>query len=153
MESPQFFTHSRATGESENGLGSLYKSSNRGLGHENGKILKRRHMTVEQVIPPSKAFIMNSLLNSVVVEGTASFLKRLGIGQPVAGKTGTTNDSRDAWFVGYTPDILAMVWVGFDDGTSMRGTGASAALPIWADLMKNIPQSLRSVVQKASGCH
>ncbi|MFC1820905.1 transglycosylase domain-containing protein, partial [Thermodesulfobacteriota bacterium] len=109
---------------------------------ENGKILNRRHMMVEQVIPPSKAFIMNSLLNSVVVEGTASSLKRLGISQPVAGKTGTTNDFRDAWFVGYTPDILAMVWVGFDDGTSMRGTGSSAALPIWADLMKNIPQYL-----------
>jgi len=109
---------------------------------ENGKILDRRHMNVEEVISPSKAFIMSSLLHSVVEEGTASSLKRLGLSQPAAGKTGTTDDSRDAWFVGYTPDILAMVWVGFDDGTSMRGTGASAALPIWADLMKNMPQYL-----------
>jgi penicillin-binding protein 1B len=107
-----------------------------------GNILNRRHMMVERVMLPSKAFIMNSLLNSVVVEGTARSLKTLGITQPVAGKTGTTNDSRDAWFVGYTPDILAMVWVGFDDGISMEGTGASAALPIWAELMKNIPQYL-----------
>jgi len=109
---------------------------------ENGNTLNSKHMEVEQAVPPAKAFIMDSLLNSVVVEGTASSLKTLGVSQPVAGKTGTTSDSRDAWFVGYTPDILAMVWVGFDDGTSMQGTGASAALPIWADLMKNIPQYL-----------
>ena len=114
----------------------------RSVSDENGKILNSRHMEVEQAIPPSKAFIMNSLLNSVVEEGTASSLKTLGISQPVAAKTGTTNDSKDAWFVGYTPDILAMVWVGFDDGTSMQGTGASAALPIWADLMKELPQYL-----------
>lgn len=109
---------------------------------EKGKILNRRQIMVEEVMPPAKAYIMNSLLYSVVEEGTAGSLKRLGISQPVAGKTGTTNDSRDAWFVGYTPDILAMVWVGFDDGTSMLGTGASAALPIWADLMKHIPRYL-----------
>jgi penicillin-binding protein 1B len=63
-----------------------------------------------------------------------------GITWPVAGKTGTTNDSRDAWFVGYTPDILALVWVGFDNGDSIKATGAAAALPIWADLMNAIPQ-------------
>jgi penicillin-binding protein 1B len=109
---------------------------------EKGKILNRRHMMVEEVMTPPQAYIMNSLLHSVVEEGTASSLKRLGISLPVAGKTGTTDDFRDAWFVGYTPDILAMIWIGFDDGTSMLGTGASAALPIWADLMKNIPQYL-----------
>jgi len=109
---------------------------------EKGNALNSRHLEVEQVITPAKAYIMSSLLNSVVVEGTAASLSSLGVRQPVAGKTGTTNDSRDAWFVGYTPDILAMVWVGFDDGTTMKGTGASAALPIWADLMKNIPQYL-----------
>jgi penicillin-binding protein 1B len=116
--------------------------SSREVSDENGSILNRRHMKVEKVISPSKAFIMNSLLHSVVAEGTAVSLKSLGISQPVAAKTGTTNDFRDAWFVGYTPDILALVWVGFDDGTPMRGTGASAALPIWADLMNHIPQYL-----------
>ena len=109
---------------------------------ENGQILNRRYMNVDRVISPSKAFIMNSLLNSVVAEGTAVSLKRLGISQPVAAKTGTTNNSRDAWFLGYTPDILALVWVGFDDGSPMLGTGASAALPIWVDLMNRIPQYL-----------
>jgi penicillin-binding protein 1B len=109
---------------------------------ESGNTLNSKHMEVEQVIPPAKAFIMDSLLNSVTTEGTAASLKSLGITQPVAGKTGTTSDYRDAWFVGFTPDILAMVWVGFDDGTPMKGTGASAALPIWAELMKNIPEYL-----------
>jgi len=109
---------------------------------ENGAILERRHMTVKRVTSPAKAFLMSSLLRSVVLEGTAHSLKRLGPAHPMAGKTGTTDDSRDAWFVGYTPDILALVWVGFDDGSSMHGTGASAALPIWAELMNHIPQHL-----------
>jgi len=116
--------------------------SMRSVSDENGNALNSRHLEVEQVIDPAESYIMDSLLNSVVVEGTAASIRSYGISQPVAAKTGTTSDSRDAWFVGYTPDILAMVWVGFDDGTSMQGTGASAALPIWADLMKNIPQYL-----------
>lgn len=109
---------------------------------ENGDILNRRHMKVEQVISPAKAYVMNSLLYSVAGQGTAVSLKNFGITQPVAAKTGTTNDFRDAWFVGYTPDILALVWVGFDDGSPIGETGASAALPIWADLMNRIPQYL-----------
>jgi penicillin-binding protein 1B len=67
-------------------------------------------------------------------------LKNRGIFWPVAGKTGTTNDFKDAWFVGYTPDILALVWVGFDNGDSILSTGSSAALPIWAELMNSIPR-------------
>ena len=66
--------------------------------------------------------------------------KSMGISFPVAGKTGTTNDYRDAWFVGYTPDIVALVWVGFDNGDSIHATGSAAALPIWADLMNSIPE-------------
>ena len=106
---------------------------------ENGKTLERRHMTIERVISPEKAFIMSSMLRSVVDEGTARSLKGMGIAFPVAGKTGTTNNFRDGWFVGYTPDILALVWVGFDDGDSIHLTGSSSALPIWADLIDAIP--------------
>jgi len=109
---------------------------------EKGGILDRRHMSVKQVTTPAKAFIMSSLLRSVVVEGTARSIEGFGLSQPIAGKTGTTDNSRDAWFIGYTPDLLALVWIGFDDGASMGGTGASAALPIWVDLMKNVPQHL-----------
>jgi len=107
---------------------------------ENGKILERRHMNIERVTSPSKAFIMSSMLRSVVEEGTASSLKNIGISFPVGGKTGTTNNFKDAWFVGYTPDILALVWVGFDDGSSIHASGAKAALPIWAEIINALPQ-------------
>ena len=107
---------------------------------EQGRILERRHMHIRSVVSPAKAFIMCSMLKSAVTEGTARSLKNMGITVPVAGKTGTTNGFRDAWFVGYTPDILALVWVGFDDGSSIHVAGSAAALPIWADLIKSIPQ-------------
>jgi len=107
---------------------------------ENGKVLQQRHMDIEEVTSPGKAYIVTSMLRTAVEEGTARDLRRLGISFPVAAKTGTTNDFRDAWFVGYTPDILALVWVGLDNGDSINETGAAAALPIWAELMKAIPQ-------------
>ena len=107
---------------------------------DSGNILEQRHMSIREVTTPEKAFIMSSLLQSVVEKGTASSLKKMGITFPVAAKTGTTNDYRDAWFVGYTPDILALIWVGFDDGDPIYATGSKAALPIWADLMNALPQ-------------
>jgi penicillin-binding protein 1B len=107
---------------------------------ENEKILEQRHMSIKRVISPAKSFIMSSMLRSVVEEGTARSLKDMGILFPVGGKTGTTNDYKDAWFVGYTPNILALVWVGFDDGSSVHASGAGAALPIWAELMRMLPQ-------------
>lgn len=103
-------------------------------------MLEQRHMSIREVTTPEKAFIMSSLLQSVVEKGTAGSLKEMGINFPVAAKTGTTNDYRDAWFVGYTPEILALIWVGFDDGASIYASGSSAALPIWADLMNALPQ-------------
>ena len=107
---------------------------------DQGEALEKRHMTIERVISPAKAFIMTSMLRSVVTDGTARSLGEMGISFPVAGKTGTTNDFRDAWFVGYTPRILALVWIGFDNYSSIEATGATAALPVWADLMDSIPQ-------------
>ena len=92
--------------------------------------------TARQVMTSSEAFIITSLLKSVVESGTAIRARRLG--RPVAGKTGTTNASRDAWFVGYSPDIVAGVWVGYDDGLTLGNTeaGATAALPAWIEFMK-----------------
>jgi penicillin-binding protein 1B len=107
---------------------------------ENGIVLALRHMQAKRIITQDKAYVMNSLLRSVVTEGTARSLAGRGVTVPAAGKTGTTNDSRDAWFAGYTPDLLALVWVGFDDGDSIHNTGASAALPIWADIIASVPQ-------------
>jgi penicillin-binding protein 1B len=109
---------------------------------EEGTMLERRHTTIKSVVSPAKAFIMTSMLRSAVTEGTARSLENMGISVPVAAKTGTTNGFRDAWFVGYTPDILALVWVGFDDGSSLHAPGSVAALPIWAELIKSIPQHI-----------
>jgi len=107
---------------------------------EEGTTLERRHVTIKSVVSPAKAFIMSSMLRSAVTEGTARSLENMGISVPVAAKTGTTNGFRDAWFVAYTPDILALVWVGFDDGSSLHAPGSVAALPIWAELIESIPQ-------------
>jgi penicillin-binding protein 1B len=107
---------------------------------ENGEVVESRHAQIERIISPAKAYLMSDLLRSVVEMGTGRSLKLQGIDWPAAGKTGTTNDSRDAWFVGYTPDILAVVWVGFDRNESVHATGGRAALPIWADLMNSLPQ-------------
>jgi penicillin-binding protein 1B len=119
-----------------------YPLSVREVVDESGAPLERRHLSIQRIMPPEKAYLMTSLLRSVVKEGTARSLTARGIHFPVAGKTGTTNDYRDGWFVGYTPNILALVWVGFDNGRSIRATGSSAALPIWADLMQSIPHHI-----------
>lgn len=117
-----------------------YPLSVKAVMDEKGRVLEQRHMTIKRVISPARAFIITSMLQSVITGGTARSLKQMGISFPVAGKTGTTNDYKDAWFVGYTPDILALVWVGFDDGDSIHAPGSSAALPIWADLINSIPR-------------
>jgi len=89
----------------------------------------------ERAISPQNAFIMTHLLEGVVQHGTGQRAKVLG--RPVAGKTGTSSDYSDAWFIGYTPSVLAGAWVGFDDKTSLgkNETGARAALPIWISFM------------------
>ncbi len=107
---------------------------------EKNQLLQRRHTQTARAVSPEKAFLINSMLQSVVNEGTAVSLKKMGITYPVCGKTGTSNDNRDAWFIGFTPDVLALVWVGFDNGASISASGARAALPIWADLMSQLPQ-------------
>jgi len=88
-------------------------------------------------LKPEVAYVMVSLMRSVVDEGTAHAAIAGKLRRPAAGKTGTSNDQRDAWFVGFTPDLLAAVWVGFDDMKKLgRGeTGGKAATPIWADFM------------------
>ena len=107
---------------------------------EKGEILERRHISVQTVTTPGKAFLITSMLRSAVEQGTARSLKDKGIHFPVAGKTGTTNDFKDGWFVGYTPEIMALIWVGFDDGASLQAPASALTLPIWADLMNTVPQ-------------
>jgi penicillin-binding protein 1B len=109
---------------------------------EKGEVLDRRHMAIQSVTTPGKAFLITSMLRSTVEEGTATSLKDMGIVFPAAGKTGTTDDFKDGWFVGYTPDILALLWVGFDDGASLHVPASALTLSMWADLMNAIPQHI-----------
>jgi len=93
----------------------------------------------DQLISPQDAYIMTSLLTAVIQEpGGTGGRARGKINQPVAGKTGTTNGYYDAWFIGYTPSVIAGVWVGFDNEQSLGigETGSRAALPIWLNFMK-----------------
>ncbi|MDY6792304.1 MAG: PBP1A family penicillin-binding protein [Thermodesulfobacteriota bacterium] len=117
-----------------------YPLSLKDVTDENKKLLKQKHMHIQRLTSPAKAFMISSMLRSVTTDGTARSLLSRGISWPVAGKTGTTNNFRDAWFVGYTPDIMALVWIGFDNQDSIFTTGSVAALPIWADLMNSVPQ-------------
>jgi len=98
-----------------------------------GNVLERRSMKVKRVTSPQVAHLITRLLEGAVERGTGRGLARYGLVGGVAGKTGTTSDYQDAWFVGYTSDLLALVWIGFDRGGSLGITGAQGALPIWAD--------------------
>jgi penicillin-binding protein 1B len=101
-----------------------------------GNLLERRPMELEQAVSPEAAYLITSLLKGVFERGTARSVSGK-IGFPVAGKTGTTNDNRDAWFAGYTPRLAALVWVGFDKPRSIGRSGSQAALPIWADFIRS----------------
>jgi len=101
-----------------------------------GQIIDRHPVAVERAASPEAAFLTLSLMKGVLDRGTARAARAQGFTRPAAGKTGTTNDNRDAWFAGFTPDLVAVVWVGFDDGTPLGLTGAEAALPIWTAFMR-----------------
>jgi len=103
-----------------------------------GSILEENLPVRQKVIEESTAYIVTSLLESVVKEGTGRRVRALK--RPVAGKTGTTNNLYDAWFVGYTPQYITGVWVGFDEGGSLgKGeTGSRAASPIWLGFMQQV---------------
>jgi len=103
-----------------------------------GKVLTRTVPEAKRVAPADASYVMHTLLRGVVQRGTAARLKRYGLGY-AAGKTGTTNDYRDAWFVGYTPDMVSTVWVGFDHGAPLRLSSAEAAIPIWGSYMSAVP--------------
>ena len=85
-----------------------------------------------EVLRPDVAYVMNSFMKDVVNRGTAAKVRARGLKGTLAGKTGT---SRDGWFAGFTPKLVTVVWVGFDDGSQLGLTGANSALPIWSDFM------------------
>jgi penicillin-binding protein 1B len=96
------------------------------------------------VLTPAEAYVMTSLLEGVINAGTGAAARTLGVTGAVAGKTGTTNEARDAWFVGYSPGLLAVVWVGYDNGEPHGMSGAEGALPIWAEFMRPAMETMAS---------
>ncbi|PYV98448.1 MAG: penicillin-binding protein [Acidobacteria bacterium] len=101
-----------------------------------GRVLEEDFLDVRDVVSARTARVMTSMLREVVLHGTAIAASAMNI--PVAGKTGTTNDFTDAWFVGFSPSITCGVWIGYDEKKSLgaKETGAHAALPIWMEFMR-----------------
>src|SRR5712691_3351204 len=103
---------------------------------QEGRPLKRYPLAVEQAFPAEPMYLITAAMQGVVREGTAQSLKVwLPPESAVAGKTGTTDEQRDAWFAGFTGDRLGVVWIGYDDNRAARLSGAGAALPVWGEMM------------------
>ena len=117
-----------------------------------GQTLYRHSLEPRQVVDPVDAYTITRLMENVVDRGTGYAVRRLGFVGTVAGKTGTTNDNTDAWFTGFTPDLVTSVWIGFDSRSGGRRlreansrrqiTGGSGAAQIWTSFMKSLPSSL-----------
>ncbi len=105
-----------------------------------GEVLFEARLGQHEAIDPQQAYVLTSLLTSTLTEGTATSVRRNGFARTGAGKTGTTNDNTNAWFIGYTPSFCGGVWVGFDEPVAMgRGaTGSRMAVPIWAAFMGRV---------------
>jgi len=108
----------------------------RALTDSKGELLEGREVQPQPGLSQESAFLVGELLRGVFLRGTARSAPAHGFRGEAAGKTGTTDDMRDAWFVGYTDQLLSLVWVGYDDNARTGLTGASGALPIWVDLMR-----------------
>ena len=106
-----------------------------------GNVFEETKVQTEQVIDPRIAFLSTYVMQDVIIRGTGTRVK--SIGRPVAAKTGTTNDMRDAWFIGATPSLIAGVWVGFDQEASLgnQEVGGRAAAPIWLYFMEKVLQN------------
>jgi 1A family penicillin-binding protein len=110
----------------------------RSVQDNDGKVLMKEEEKSHRAVTEATAFLMSSMLSDVVNAGTGYRARQIGFTLPAAGKTGTTNDYNDAWFVGYTPHLVAGVWVGFDQPKTIASGGYAAelAVPIWASFMK-----------------
>lgn len=107
-----------------------------------GKVLDRFQNSSRRVVNPQTIYLLLDMMRGVVEDGTGRLVRRLGFSRPCAGKTGTSSEFKDSWFVGFTPELATAVWVGFDDSRPMYDsrkvgiTGARGALPIWTAFMK-----------------
>jgi penicillin-binding protein 1B len=119
----------------------------RGVGQEQWPLAGAR-----RVLDPGTAYLTTSMLEGVVDRGTGVGIRSLGLRGPIAGKTGTTDDEFDLWFVGYTPEIVAVVWVGYDDPRPIGVPSSRGALPIWANFLADISgDQVRGVFARPSG--
>src|SRR3954463_15290795 len=100
-----------------------------------GKEFRPAALKLREVARPDTTFLVTNMMRSVLNEGTGAGARAAGFTADAAGKSGTTNDLRDAWFVGFTPELLTVVWVGLDDNMPLGLSGTQAALPIWTTFM------------------
>lgn len=116
---------------------------------QQGRVLNRYPLEVKQVMDAAHYYLVNSVLETVTRSGTARAISRnpLTSSRQYAGKTGTTNDLRDSWFVGYSGEYQTLAWVGRDDNTPTGLTGSSGALRLWMDIMGHIPDRSLNVLQ------
>lgn len=105
---------------------------------DRGRILQRTGLNTQRSIPPETNYLTNYALQQVVKDGTGKRAQSLGSNLNLAGKTGTTNDYRDAWFAGYSGNYVSVVWVGRDDNKPIGLSGGTGALPVWIDYMNRL---------------
>ena len=105
--------------------------------NKTGRVIEQHASEEHEVLSPETAYLMCSLMQTVVCCGTASTIPGMGFDRPAAGKTGTTNNYSDAWFIGYTPQVVCCVWTGVDERRSLGlgVTGSIAAIPVWVPTM------------------
>ncbi len=106
-----------------------------------GRELERQVPVEVEAMSPQVAYLMTNLMKGVVLSGTGIRARELALKKPLAGKTGTSNDNRDLWFIGYTPDLVAAAWMGYDDFSSLGKkdwTGGSTVLPWWTAIMEEV---------------
>jgi penicillin-binding protein 1B len=110
-----------------------------GLVGPEGRRIDRKDVPLQRAADPAAVSVLDSILQGVVNRGTGAAARGRGAQGVFAGKTGTTNDGRDAWFIGFSPRLLVAVWVGFDDNRGLNLSGSAAAVPIYADFARRLP--------------
>ena len=110
-----------------------------GVMNSDGSVLDRKETALKPALPADAVFLVDSLLRGAVDRGTGGGARAGGVRGVLAGKTGTTNDGRDAWFVGFSPRFLAAVWVGYDDNRAVHLSGSQGAVPLFAEFTRAVP--------------
>jgi len=110
---------------------------------KDGEVLEKKMLKIKRKFDAGPIYLTTSVLKDVMDKGTGRRARSLGFNGIAGGKTGTTSNYRDAWFVGFTPSLLALAWVGYDDNAVTNLSGSSAALPIWTDFMKKAQPNSR----------